>query len=94
VFENALNDAYSATVLFAANFMLPEVGDIFDEVSYIELPEAESHLLVQQYNKEGRDAGYGQSQKRHRNDNRDGRDRSSFRGGYRSRGIIMQLLCS
>jgi heterogeneous nuclear ribonucleoprotein U-like protein 1 len=74
--------------------MLPEVGDIFDEVLYIELPEAESHLLVQQYNKEGRDAGYGQSQKRHRNDNRDGRDRSSFRGGYRPRGIIIKLLCS
>lgn len=68
--------------------MLPEVGDIFNEVLYTELPEAESRLLVEQYNREGRDAGYGQSQKRHRNDNRDGRDRSSFRGGYRPRGII------
>jgi heterogeneous nuclear ribonucleoprotein U-like protein 1 len=73
--------------------MLPEVGDIFNEVLYTELPEAESRLLVEQYNREGRDAGYGQSQKRHRNDNRDGRDRSSFRGGYRPRGII-GLWCS
>ena len=71
--------------------MLPEVGDIFNEVLYTELPEAESRLLVEQYNREGRDAGYGQSQKRHRNDNRDGRDRSSFRGGYRPRG--MTTLC-
>jgi heterogeneous nuclear ribonucleoprotein U-like protein 1 len=72
--------------------MLPEVGDIFNEVLYIELPEAESRLLVEQYNKEGRDAGYGQP-KRHRNDGRDGRDRSSFRGGYRPRGIITGILC-
>lgn len=74
--------------------MLPEVGDIFNEVSYIELPEADSHRLVEQYNNEGRDAGYGQSQKRHRNSNRDGRDRSSFRGGYRPRGIIITLCSS
>lgn len=74
--------------------MLPEVGDIFNEVLYSELQEAESRPLVDQYNREGRDAGYGQSQKRHRNDSRDGRDRSSFRGGYRPRGINIGLLCS
>ena len=37
--------------------MLPEVGDIFNEVLYTELPEAESRVLVEQYNREGRDAG-------------------------------------
>ncbi|XP_069692636.1 heterogeneous nuclear ribonucleoprotein U-like protein 1 isoform X2 [Periplaneta americana] len=76
----------SAVLEMKANFVLPEVGDIFNQVEYTELSEAESRPLVEQYNKEGRDAGYGPAQKRHRNDNRDGRDRSSFRGGFRSRG--------
>ena len=66
--------------------MLPEVGEIFSEIVYTEQGEAESRPLVDMYNKQGRDAGYGQTQKRHRNDNRDGRDRG-FRGGYRPRGM-------
>lgn len=47
--------------LCAANFRLPEQGEHFDEVRYIELNEEESRPLVEQYNKEGRAAGYGQS---------------------------------
>ncbi|KAJ9579717.1 hypothetical protein L9F63_004643, partial [Diploptera punctata] len=76
----------SAVLEMKANFMLPEVGDIFTEVIYTELSEAESRPLVETYNKQGRDAGYGQTQKRHRGDNRDGRDRSFRGGGYRPRG--------
>lgn len=44
----------------AANFKLPEKGEYFDEVIYTELGETEARPMVEMYNKEGRDAGYGQ----------------------------------
>ena len=37
---------------------MPEVGEIFDEVEYIELQEDEAKKLVSEYNKQGIDAGY------------------------------------
>ncbi|XP_067007718.2 heterogeneous nuclear ribonucleoprotein U-like protein 1 [Anabrus simplex] len=76
----------SAVLEMKANFTLPEKGDVFSEVIYTELGEEEARALVQKYNNEGRDAGYGAQHKRPRMDNRD-RDRSSsFRGGFRPRG--------
>ncbi|XP_046675963.1 heterogeneous nuclear ribonucleoprotein U-like protein 1 isoform X2 [Homalodisca vitripennis] len=50
----------SAVLEMKANFRLPEQGEFFDEVRYIELNEEESRPLVEQYNKEGRAAGFGQ----------------------------------
>ncbi|XP_071450326.1 heterogeneous nuclear ribonucleoprotein U-like protein 1 [Hetaerina americana] len=78
-----------------ANFKVPEVGESFDEVLYVELGEQEARQLVTQYNQEAREAGYapqGPPQKRFRGggggaggmrgggrDHRGGRD--SMRGG-------------
>ncbi|RZF32122.1 hypothetical protein LSTR_LSTR003985 [Laodelphax striatellus] len=69
----------SAVLEMKANFRLPEKGDIFKEVEFVELDEAEAQKLVDRYNKEGRDAGYGPqvSQFKRFKPN----DRSPFRGG-------------
>uniref|UniRef100_A0A672SUW2 Heteroous nuclear ribonucleoprotein U like 1 n=1 Tax=Sinocyclocheilus grahami TaxID=75366 RepID=A0A672SUW2_SINGR len=40
-----------------ANFVLPEVGDFLDEVTYVELQREEADELVKRYNEEGRKAG-------------------------------------
>lgn len=54
-----------------ANFKLPEEGELFDSVEFIELQREESQKLVEQYNKEGEDAGFGQ--------------KKGFRGGFADR---------
>lgn len=64
-----------------ANFRLPEQGEHFDEVRYVELNEEESQPLVEQYNKEGREAGYGQSQFSSQGKKFRSNDRQPFRGG-------------
>lgn len=43
----------------AGNFQLPMQGDVFTKVRYEELAEPEARSLVEQYNKEASDAGYG-----------------------------------
>lgn len=50
----------SAVLEMKANFRLPEKGEFFDEVRYIELNENDARPLVERYNKEGREAGFGQ----------------------------------
>lgn len=62
---------------------MPEVGEFFDEVEFIELSKEESEKLIEQYNKEGEKAGFGPSKKMGRG-NHAGR-RGNFidrRGGY------------
>jgi hypothetical protein len=69
------------------NFQLPVKGDPFDEVRYEELSESESRKLVEMYNKEAADAGFGPSSphKRPRTENRSSRfsDRTDRGGGGR-----------
>lgn len=43
----------------AACMTLPCTGEFLDEVIYAELGEEESKTLVQKYNSQGKDAGYG-----------------------------------
>lgn len=43
----------SAVLEMKANFGLPTVGPIFDEVIFVELPREEAEPLVKQYNEEG-----------------------------------------
>lgn len=57
--------------LCAANYKLPEEGDLFDKVEFIELDREEALKLVEQYNKEGEAAGFGQ--------------KKGFRGGFGDR---------
>ncbi|XP_046400742.1 heterogeneous nuclear ribonucleoprotein U-like protein 1 isoform X2 [Ischnura elegans] len=71
-----------------ANFKLPEVGENFDEILYIELGEQEARQLVSQYNQEARAAGYAPQappQKRFRGGGMRGSGhhggRDSMRGG-------------
>ncbi|XP_035205798.1 uncharacterized protein LOC118180854 [Stegodyphus dumicola] len=45
-----------AVLEMKANFKLPEVSDIFDDVIYTELPKEEAEKLVHVYNEEGRAA--------------------------------------
>lgn len=59
------------SICYAANFKLPEEGDLFDSVEYVEMQREEALKLVEQYNKEGEDAGYGQ--------------KKGFRGGFGDR---------
>ncbi len=81
----------------AANFVLPEVGEFLDGVTFVELQHEEADALIKQYNEEGRKAGPPPEK---RFDNRQGgfRGRSNFqrydnrggpqggRGGYQNRG--------
>uniref|UniRef100_A0A671RK83 Heterogeneous nuclear ribonucleoprotein U-like protein 1 n=1 Tax=Sinocyclocheilus anshuiensis TaxID=1608454 RepID=A0A671RK83_9TELE len=81
----------------AANFVLPEVGEFLDGVTFVELQREEADTLIKQYNEEGRKAGPPPEK---RFDNRQGgfRGRSNFqrydnrggpqggRGGYQNRG--------
>lgn len=60
-----------AVLEMKANYKLPEEGDLFDSVEFIELKREESQKLVEQYNKEGEDAGFGQ--------------KKGFRGGFADR---------
>uniref|UniRef100_A0A671RPM3 Heterogeneous nuclear ribonucleoprotein U-like protein 1 n=1 Tax=Sinocyclocheilus anshuiensis TaxID=1608454 RepID=A0A671RPM3_9TELE len=46
-----------AVLEMKANFVLPEVGDFLDEVTYVELQREEADELVKRYNEEGRKAG-------------------------------------
>ncbi|KAK9959128.1 hypothetical protein ABG768_011208 [Culter alburnus] len=46
-----------AVLEMKANFVLPEVGDFLDEVSFVELQRDEASELVKRYNEEGRKAG-------------------------------------
>lgn len=55
-----------------ANFRAPVVGEYFDAINWIELDQEESGKLIENYNKEGKEAGYGEQQrsKRPRTDSR------------------------
>ncbi|XP_033215687.1 heterogeneous nuclear ribonucleoprotein U-like protein 2 isoform X2 [Belonocnema kinseyi] len=84
-----------------ANFTAPVVGDSFTAVEYVELPEEEAKSLIEKYNKEAKEAGFGQQQEKKRSrfekadhhrdgrNSRDGRDsrdsRDSRRSGYQDR---------
>ncbi|XP_076757593.1 uncharacterized protein LOC143427389 [Xylocopa sonorina] len=55
-----------------ANFRAPVVGESFDVVNWVELDQEEGGKLIEMYNKEGKEAGYGEQQtsKRPRIDSR------------------------
>ncbi|XP_052447868.1 heterogeneous nuclear ribonucleoprotein U-like protein 1 isoform X2 [Carassius gibelio] len=86
-----------AVLEMKANFVLPEVGEFLDEVTFVELQREEAGVLIKQYNEEGRKAGPPPEK---RFDSRQGgfRGRSNFqrydnrsgpqggRGGYQNRG--------
>lgn len=82
-------------IVCLANFRLPEEGEHFDEVRFIEMSREESQPLVEQYNKEGRAAGFGQQAPFSGQGNKKFRpnDRPPFRGGgggFRGRGEILR----
>ncbi|GJQ77787.1 hypothetical protein Trydic_g16049 [Trypoxylus dichotomus] len=72
-----------------ANMSLPKVGDWLEEVTYVELDEQQAKTVVQKYNKEGRDNGFGPiTQRRDYRDDRakwNRNRRNDYRGGYRER---------
>uniref|UniRef100_A0A9J7ZNG4 Uncharacterized protein n=1 Tax=Cyprinus carpio carpio TaxID=630221 RepID=A0A9J7ZNG4_CYPCA len=86
-----------AVLEMKANFVLPDVGEFLDDVTFVELQREEADALIKQYNEEGRKAGPPPEK---RFDNRQGgfRGRSNFqrydsrggpqggRGGYQNRG--------
>lgn len=45
--------------IYTANFSIPTTCDWLNEVKFVELAEKEAQEMVQKYNKEGREAGYG-----------------------------------
>lgn len=49
----------SAVLFFIANMSIPRVGEWLEQVEYVELDEEEARAVVQKYNKQGRDAGFG-----------------------------------
>lgn len=63
---------YNTHWFFSANFRAPVVGEYFDAINWIELDQEESGKLIENYNKEGKEAGYGEQQrsKRPRTDSR------------------------
>ena len=44
--------------MLAANFKIPEVGEVFSEVTYVELPEEEARAQVEKYQEEAKEKGY------------------------------------
>lgn len=60
-----------AVLEMKANFKLPDEGELFDAVEFMELQREEASKLVSQYNKEGESAGFGQ--------------KKGFRGGFHDR---------
>ncbi|KAK7068033.1 hypothetical protein SK128_019253 [Halocaridina rubra] len=66
-----------AVLEMKANFKLPEEGELFDVVDFVELQRDEATKLVEQYNKEGENAGFGM--------------KKGFRGGFHDkRGGFME----
>ncbi|GFT93361.1 heterogeneous nuclear ribonucleoprotein U-like protein 1 [Nephila pilipes] len=79
-----------AVLRMKANFKLPEVGDIFKEVLFTELPREDAQKLIFEYNEEGK-AAIGPARKHFKpNDSPSGfgnnRGSDSGRGGFSSRG--------
>lgn len=60
-------------VVFLANMSIPRVGEWLEEVEYVELGEEEARTVVQKYNKQGRDAGFGNLSYSQRRDFRNNR---------------------
>ena len=68
------------------------VGDSFDAIEYVELPEEEAKSLIEKYNKEAKEAGFGQQPEKKRSrfekaehrDGRNNRDSRDSRDGRRS----------
>ncbi|XP_015605100.1 heterogeneous nuclear ribonucleoprotein U-like protein 2 isoform X2 [Cephus cinctus] len=52
----------TAVLEMKANFSSPSTGESFDVVEWSDLPEDEAKKIIEKYNKEGRDAGFGQQQ--------------------------------
>lgn len=46
--------------MITANFTAPWVGETFDAVEWVELDEEEGKKIIEKYNKEGKEAGFGQ----------------------------------
>uniref|UniRef100_A0A1B6DK31 SAP domain-containing protein n=1 Tax=Clastoptera arizonana TaxID=38151 RepID=A0A1B6DK31_9HEMI len=81
----------SAVMEMKANFKLPERGECFDEVVYTELNEEEAKVIVEKFNKEAKDAGFGQQRSLSGSGGRGNKrfrsnDRSSWSGGGKFRG--------
>ncbi|CAL4107107.1 unnamed protein product [Meganyctiphanes norvegica] len=79
-----------AVLEMKANFKLPEEGDLFDVVQFVEESQENAIKIVEKYNKEGEDAGFGQKNRSFNRDrNNDNRNRGGYmdrRGGYGNRG--------
>ncbi|KAF5304618.1 hypothetical protein FQR65_LT07900 [Abscondita terminalis] len=82
----------SAILEMKANMSLPKRGDWLEEVTYVELNEDEAKAVVQKYNQQGREAGFGPigGQRSGYRDNRGhpyrwdhSTSRRDYRGGYR-----------
>lgn len=82
----------SAILEMKANMSLPKRGDWLEEVTYVELNEDEAKAVVQKYNQQGREAGFGPigGQRCGYRDNRGhpyrwdhSTSRRDYRGGYR-----------
>ncbi|XP_066595276.1 heterogeneous nuclear ribonucleoprotein U-like isoform X2 [Prorops nasuta] len=87
--ENEGKDISDSSMLeMKASFSAPTIGELFDSVEWVELNEEEGKKLIEKYNKEGKEAGYGtqQANKRprfERSDNRDNRDSRNNRDSGR-----------
>ncbi|KAF2882590.1 hypothetical protein ILUMI_23607 [Ignelater luminosus] len=83
----------SAILEMKANMSLPRRGDWLEEVTYVELGEDEAKTLVQKYNQQGREAGFGPISGQRSGYHRDNRghpyrwdhstSRRDYRAGYR-----------
>lgn len=58
---------------------IPRVGEWIEEVEFAELAEEEAKALVQKYNAQGREAGFGNLPHGQRRDNRSNRWQSNRR---------------
>lgn len=50
-------------MILSASFRAPVVGESFDVVDWVELNREDGGKLIETYNKEGKDAGYGEQQR-------------------------------
>ncbi|GLV45568.1 uncharacterized protein CBL_02588 [Carabus blaptoides fortunei] len=75
----------SAVLEMKASMCLPTVCDWLDEVTYAELDESKAKEIVQKYNKQGREAGYGPNYTaKHSNNQRNKSNNGDRRGQWTS----------
>lgn len=82
-----------SSFIISANFKLPEEGSLFDTVEFVELQREDAQPLVEQYNKEGKDAQPPEYKRSRGGYDRNDRSSGYSRGGGRYGLLLFRNFC-